>query len=144
MTPEEIEELSNGADLPYWAALDQGQLVLPRCGKCEKWLWPAVWRCGDCGSWEILWTEVPLSGTIYSWTRTWHRFQGTEELDLPYVSVVVALDDANGVRLMGILEKDEREPKIGQPVQGTVTQSRFEERFIPSIRWRNKMPPSEN
>ena len=92
-----------GAEGPYWDALAQGRLMLPRCDGCGKWHWPAVWRCGACGSWDHAWHEQPLAGTVFTWTRTHHRFAGTEGLDRPYATALVLLD-AVPIRLNGLIE----------------------------------------
>lgn len=123
-----------GAEEPYWDALAAGHLVLQQCRGCGKWNWPAVWRCGDCGSWEHDWVEQRLAGTIFSWTRTHHRFGGTEGFNLPYVTALVTLD-AVPVRLQGIVEGDETTLRIGAPVVGRISSTAFEDAQIPSIRW---------
>lgn len=123
-----------GAEGPFWEGLTDGQLVLPQCRGCGKWNWPAVWRCGACGSWGHDWKPQRLSGTIFAWTRTHHRFGGTEGLDLPYVTALVTLD-AIPVRLQGLIEGRENGVQIGAAVTGRVTTTAFGEDQIPSIRW---------
>ncbi len=123
-----------GAEGPYWDALAAGQLVLPRCEGCGKWHWPAVWRCGECGSWDHGWHEQPFAGTIYTWTRTHHRFAGTEGLDLPFVTALVLLDNVP-IRLNGLLEGPELALAIGARVTGRASATRFGTDTIPSIRW---------
>ena len=68
--------VSAGADQPYWDGLAQGRLVMPHCAGCGHWHWPAVWRCGECGSWDQVWAPLDPAGAIYTWTRTWHPFPG--------------------------------------------------------------------
>jgi uncharacterized OB-fold protein len=129
--------LSEGADGPYWTALAQGALALPRCAGCGRWHWPAVWRCGDCGSWEHGWRETPMAGRIYSWTRTHHAFAGNEALDRPFVTVVVELPQAGGLRLTGVLDDDDTGAvAIGQSVVGSPSETPFGGLDIPTIRWR--------
>ena len=72
----------DGADAPYWIGLAEGRLVLPRCTGCQRWMWPAGHRCGHCGGGEVEWLERSPAATVFSWTRTWHRFGLTEALDL--------------------------------------------------------------
>src|SRR3990167_11287437 len=83
-----------GTDEIYFEALEGGSCMLPACKRCGRWNWPVRFRCGDCGTWENEWKRVDLKGAIYSWTRTWHTFDGLEEIRMPFVSLVVDLDCA--------------------------------------------------
>lgn len=123
-----------GAEGPYWDGLAEGRVVLQQCKGCGKWNWPAVWRCGDCGSWEHGWVEQSLSGTIFTWTRTHHRFGGTEGLEVPFVTTLVTLD-AVPVRLQGLLEGSDEGLRIGARVTGRIDKTHFGNATIPSIRW---------
>ncbi|SDB35229.1 Zn-ribbon domain-containing OB-fold protein [Pseudomonas sp. NFACC13-1] len=124
-----------GADGEYWVALAQGKLKMQRCAGCSQWHWPAVWRCGECGSWDQQWHEVEPQGRIYSWTRSWYDFGGPRDLPMPYISVVVELDDVEGKRLLGTLDSSSVEPFIGMPVTGRTHHSEFEGEALLSIRW---------
>ena len=123
-----------GAEGRYWRALIEGHLELPRCAGCGHWHWPAVWRCGRCGSWEHDWRPQPLAGAIFSHTRTHHPFGGTEAFAKPFTTVLVALDSVP-VRLIGVLEGDETGLAIGAPVTGRVDRTRFDQAEIPALRW---------
>lgn len=124
-----------GAEGRYWDALLAGRLELPRCAGCGAWHWPAVWRCGACGSWDHEWIEQPLAGAVFTYTRTHHRFTGSEAFALPFVSVLVALDTVP-VRLIGVLEGDEAALRIGAPVTGRIDGTAFGEASIPALRWK--------
>ncbi|WP_181883538.1 Zn-ribbon domain-containing OB-fold protein [Sphingorhabdus pulchriflava] len=124
-----------GAEGRYWDALAKGRIELPRCKGCGKWHWPAVWRCGECGSWDHEWVEQPMAGTIFTWTRTHHRFGGTEGIALPYVTALVELASVP-VRLQGLLEGVEQDLKIGAQVVGRVGSTPFGDAQIPSLRWK--------
>lgn len=124
-----------GAEGRYWDALIEGHLELPRCKGCGKWHWPAVWRCGECGSWDHEWVEQPLVGKVFTWTRTHHAFGGTEAFTPPFISVVVELDTSR-VRLMGVLQSGGEGLKIGAPVTGTIAATAFGDASIPALRWR--------
>lgn len=123
-----------GAEEPYWDGLAEGRLVLQQCQGCGKWNWPAVWRCGECGSWTQEWREQRLAGSIFTWTRTHHRFGGTEGLTLPFVTALVTLADVP-VRLQGLLEGEDVRLAIGAKVGGRIDGTPFGEARIPSIRW---------
>lgn len=126
-----------GADDPYWQELELGRLVLQQCSECDKWNWPPVFRCGECGSWEHKWMPRQMLGKVFSWTRTWHDFGAPVEIQPPFVSVLVELDGPGGQRLLGLLDaEDDAIVEIGQRVQGEVTQVTFQDQKIPVIKWR--------
>lgn len=124
-----------GNDGRYWQGLAEGRLVLPRCKGCAKWIWPAPYRCADCGGWEFDWQDVALEGEVYSWTRVHHPFAGAEDLGHPYVTASIALPQVGGIRLFGILE-NEAEARIGLKVTGRVRLTKAFDRDIPALSWR--------
>ena len=124
-----------GAEGPYWDGLLAGKLLLPRCTHCGAWHWPAVWRCGMCGSWDHEWLERELAGEVFSHTRTHHRFGGLEHFALPFSTALVTLNGLS-VRLIGVVEGDETGLRIGAPVTGRIDHTMFGEARIPAIRWR--------
>lgn len=123
-----------GAEGPYWDGLLAGKLVLPRCKGCGAWHWPAVWRCGTCGSWDHEWLAQPLEGEVFSHTRTHHAFAGAEHFPLPFTTVLVALRTVP-VRLTGVLEGDERSLRIGAAVRGRIDHTMLGKARIPALRW---------
>lgn len=131
---------SLGLDARYWDGLAQGRLCLPRCGGCGLWQWPAVARCGECGRWGSEWHALPLEGRVFSWTRTWHRFGGTEALPLPYISLLAEIDGTDGKRLMGLLEGvgEEERDLTGAPIVGRIGSTRFGDEDIPVTIWRRR------
>lgn len=125
----------DGTDAPYWQGLEAGKLMLPRCDSCGHWQWPATSRCSQCAAHNFSWIEMPMAATIFSWTRTWHRFGLTEALDLPFVSIVASVNGC-GIRLLGrLVDNDRLDPVIGEAVMGTPGATMIEGRSIPTIIW---------
>jgi uncharacterized OB-fold protein len=111
--------VASGGDAPYFDALLEHRLVVPRCSACRTWQWPSEVLCHKCHSFEMAWEEVAPSGTIFSWTRVWHPAREGLESAVPYVALVVALDSAPGVRLVGNLLGERTQPvAIGEAVEG--------------------------
>ena len=125
-----------GADDEYWRGLAKGEVRVQQCTSCGRWHVPAVWRCGECGSWDMTWKQVAPKGRIFTWTRTWHEFGSPEELGRPIALVVVELDDAGGRRLLGTMDDPEQTIHIGQAVTGEVIRTTFAGESIPSLRWK--------
>ena len=75
-----------------------------------------------------------MKGTIFTWTRTWHPFGGTEAIGVPFVPVVVSLDEAP-VRLTGLLAETDAEVRIGATVKGVASVTRVGADDVPAIRW---------
>lgn len=125
----------DGEDAPYWEALANGKLQLPRCEGCDRWVWPATHRCSACGALGVNWVDLPMKGTVFSWTRTWHRFGYTESLDLPFTTVLVTVDGC-GIRLLGRLDDPGQvDPRIDEALVGRPGETIVGTDRIPTIIW---------
>jgi uncharacterized protein len=124
-----------GADEHYWQALETGRFELQRCAGCGQWNWPAVWRCGTCGSWEQGWHPVSLQGHVFSWTRTWHDFGSAPQFVRPFVTVLVELDQTGGRRVLGTVCGDSAGIHIGARVSGRIIRVALEDRELPALQW---------
>jgi uncharacterized OB-fold protein len=111
-----------GADEPYWRALEAGEFQLSACGGCSRWLWPAHFRCGECGCWDITWKPIAATGLVYTWTRN-HAVSDAVKVrrdSLPYVTLLVELQHAGGARVAGVLAGSDDGLRIGAPVVGEI------------------------
>ena len=81
------------------------------------------------------WVALEPDGKIYTWTRVWHRFGGTEAFPIPFVSVLVELPEAGGIRLLGRLDETAEDPRIEQPVVGRMVPTEAFGRSVPAWRW---------
>lgn len=125
------------ADDEYWRGLEDGKFQLPRCSECKNWTWPAHFRCGQCGSWEFEWVQLEPKGKIFTYTRSRYAFDRVIERkdDVPYVTIVAEIPEANNVRVMGVMKGDETGLKIGASVKGTIDPPDPKTKNYPSIRW---------
>ncbi|MBN2973358.1 OB-fold domain-containing protein [Roseomonas aeriglobus] len=126
-----------GADEEYWLAIERGEFRISRCRHCKSWMWPANFRCGKCGSWDIDWEPVEPIGTIYTWTRNHAVSEALAErqADLPYVTLLVELPQAGGARVAGVLEGDETALKIGAQVRGRILPPSDKAKGYGSVVW---------
>ena len=57
---------------PYWDGLQNGRLLLQKCGQCGKIRHYPRPVCDVCYSFEVKWIEASGRGTVHSWTITHH------------------------------------------------------------------------
>lgn len=127
---------ADGHDRPFWDGLADHELRLQRCNVCQAWIWGPQAICHSCHNFDIGWQTVEPIGTVYSWCRSWYPY--IEELadKLPYVSVLVELDHADGRRILGMSADDPADtPRIGQRVVGSF--EHHDGAPWPLLRWRS-------
>ena len=118
MSEEYLKPLpESGRDTrPYWDALNEGRLVIQRCGKCGKLRHYPRPVCDACYSMEVDWKEASGRGTVHSWTVAHHPFHIGFKRELPYTVVTVDLEE--GVRMQAQLrDADEASLRVGLPVE---------------------------
>lgn len=125
------------ADDEYWRGLEDGTFQLCHCSSCKTWTWPAHFRCGHCGSWDFEWVALEPKGKIFTYTRSRYAFDRVLERkdDVPYVTIVAEIPEANNVRVMGVMKGSEEGLAIGAPVRGVIEPPCPKTKNYPSIRW---------
>lgn len=95
----------------YWAAAQEGKLLLKRCTGCgEHFHYPRA-ICPFCDNGETEWTEAKGTGKIYT-------FSVMRRVPAPYCIAFVTLDE--GVTMMSnIVDCDFDAVRIGDRVQVT-------------------------
>ena len=87
----------------FWAGTDRDEVEVKHCSDCSHHHWPPRLGCPYCGSGRLEWVRVAPKGELFSWTVV-HRSQTPGfENETPYAVVLVELDDAKGVRMIGNL-----------------------------------------
>ena len=100
---------------PFWDACRGGELVIQRCTGCHTFRHLPAPVCWQCRSFAHEWVRVSGRGTIFTHATVHRAFLPELAAHVPYTVVVVALDDAPGVRLVSNLV--DGEPAIGLPVE---------------------------
>jgi uncharacterized OB-fold protein len=108
---------ADGLDAGYWAGLEQDELRVQECRRCGTRQLPE-WICHRCLGFDLAWVPVRPTGTIYSWERVWNPSHPAVAPSLPYLVVLVQLDDAPEVRMVGNLLGD---PMQAVPIDGPAT-----------------------
>lgn len=113
-------------DAPFYEAALRGELSMQACGDCGKLRFPPRPMCPACQSMKKEWRKMSGRGKIWSYVVP-HPPLLPAFNDLgPYNVVVVELDDAPSIRLVGNLVNgpddllnavDPKTIKIGEPVE---------------------------
>jgi len=98
----------------FFAAAAEGRLVYRACNDCSHALHPPTDHCPHCGGWNTAWRDAKGTGRLHSWTTVMHQVH--PDFPAPYTLVVVELDEAPEVRLMGRIE-GEAELAADTPMQ---------------------------
>jgi uncharacterized OB-fold protein len=112
----EITQTMNELIDGYVKGLSTGKLMIPRCNECHEWNWYPREMCLRCGSSDRGLVEVRPEGTVFSWTRVQRALPPVQELETPYVILLVELSEANGVRVPCRAANTNVDPIIGQSI----------------------------
>jgi uncharacterized protein len=105
-------------DRPYWDGARQGRLMVQRCTGCGRYSHPPTMICPRCGGENQTWEQASGRGTIHSFTVARQSTTRGFQSDLPYVVVLVALEEDPDVLLLTNLlgNIDLNALDIGDPV----------------------------
>jgi len=103
----------------YWDAAAAGDLMLPRCDRCQTVIWYPRHHCPVCGSGHTTWFKASGKGRVYTYTVV-HQGQGEFAGATPYVIAYVEL--AEGPRVLTNLLGAADGWSIGQAVRAVFDQ----------------------
>ena len=94
-----------------------GELAVQRCTACEWLQHPPEEVCRTCGAAEFEYPAVRPAGTIHSYTIAHYAAHSALRDSVPYAVVLVSLDDAPHIRVLGNMPDTPIEDvRIGLPV----------------------------
>jgi hypothetical protein len=85
----------------FWAAAQEGRLIVERCSSCGADTFPPRGICRTCRARTMEPVEIVSSGRVYSLTVNYQPW--LPGLELPYAIVLVEFADHPGVRVVGRL-----------------------------------------
>jgi len=98
----------------FFEAAAEDRLVFRACNDCDHALHPPSAHCPYCGGWNTDWRQAKGTGKLHTWTTVTHQIH--PGFPTPYTVVVVELDDAPEVRLLGHLD-GAPDLEAGMPMQ---------------------------
>lgn len=96
-----VEPTIDADSKPWWDALAERRLLLPRCNACGCHWFPPTPGCPTCGANDFGFVEVSGRGTLYSWVVVQRALHPAFAEDVPYTIALVELEE--GPRLFGRL-----------------------------------------
>jgi uncharacterized OB-fold protein len=97
-----------------------GTVAIQECAECGVLQHPPEEICHECGSMTFRAHVVAPTGTVHSFTIAHHSVNPRLDDAVPYAVVLVALDEAPQVRVVGnLLDVPVEEVAIGMPVTAT-------------------------
>lgn len=90
---------------PFWAAAEQGQLLLRSCKRCERAHWYPRVVCPLCASDDLTWIAASGLGSLYA-------FSIVERADPPYVLAYVELDEGP-ILLSNLIDHEAHTLQVG-------------------------------
>lgn len=105
---------------PFWDAALQDRLVAPKCTSCGTFRLPPSPFCFVCQHRDVEWTELPGTGTVYSFTVVRHALGPELAAAVPYAAGIIELDGTQGAgarMVANIIGGDVDTLKIGARVE---------------------------
>jgi uncharacterized protein len=95
-----LPDLTDERTAEYFAGAARGELVLPRCDSCNRFVWYPEEECPHCGGRSFTWTRVSGRGLVFTWTVVRRAFLPAFEEMVPFVTALVALEEDPAVRIV--------------------------------------------
>jgi uncharacterized OB-fold protein len=102
----------------WWEAAAGHRLVVQRCTACGQTRHPPGPLCPRCRSVESTWSELPGTGSVFTFTVVRQAFIGSLADRIPYVVIAVELDGGDGARMVSnLIDIDPSDVSIGMRVE---------------------------
>jgi uncharacterized protein len=98
-----LPDLTDERTAEYFAGAARGELVLPRCDSCNRFVWYPEGECPHCGAGSFTWTRVSGRGRVFTWTVVRRAFLPAFEEMVPFVTALVSLEEDPSVRIVSYI-----------------------------------------
>jgi uncharacterized OB-fold protein len=103
---------------PFWEGCRAGELRIPRCRDCDRFVWYPASTCPGCGGTRHVWTRVSGRGRVFTWVRVHRAFLPGYADRVPFVTALVELEEDPRVRVATLLrDVPPGGPRVGMPVE---------------------------
>ena len=94
-----LPDVADPLTAEYFAGAARGELMIPRCESCGRFVWYPARECPACASGSVGWVAVSGDATLFSWAVVRRAFLPAFETMVPFVTALVALVEDPAVRL---------------------------------------------
>src|SRR3954466_11285022 len=94
-----LPDVDDPITAPFFAGAARSELTVTRCTDCLDYVWYPQEKCPSCGG-ALEWAVVSGRGTLFAWAVVRRPFLPAFEEMVPFVSALVALDEAPMVRIV--------------------------------------------
>ena len=117
-TPSKPLPMPDDLTRPFWDAARERRLEIQRCSACGYYNHPPRPLCDACGLEDLAFEPVSGRGSIYSYTVMRQRNVKGFEDDVPYVNIIIELDEQPMLFMITYMPGSESDKaQIGQRVQ---------------------------
>ncbi len=120
-----LPDLDDPLTQEFFAGAARGELVIPRCEQCDRWVWYPEETCPECGG-ALQWTRTSGSGRLFSWAVVHRPFLPAFAEMVPFVTALVALEEAPEVRIVTyVVDVDPADLVADLPLEATFRPLQF-------------------
>ena len=112
-----LPDVDDALTAGYFSGAARGELSIPRCDVCGRWVWYPEAACPACGG-ALTWTATSGRGGLFSWVVVERAFLPAFADMVPFVTALVALEEDPAVRIVALLvDVDPAELAIDLPME---------------------------
>jgi uncharacterized OB-fold protein len=120
-----LPDLDDPLTNEFFAGAARHELLVPRCDRCDRWVWYPEERCPGCEG-ALTWTKTSGRGRLFSWAVVRRPFLPAFAEMVPFVTALVALEEAPEVRIVTyVVDVDPADLAADLPLAVTFRDLRF-------------------
>jgi len=94
-----LPDLDDPLTAEFFAGAARGELTIPRCEACARFVWYPEPECPVCGG-PLTWVATSGRGRLFSWAVVHRPFLPAFAEMVPFVTALVALEEDPAVRIV--------------------------------------------
>lgn len=116
--PQRPRPIPDPLSAPFWEAANEGRLAIQHCEACDRYQHPPAALCQECHDSSLGFRDVSGRGSVFSHTTNYQRNVAGFEESVPYVNLVIELDEQSLLLLVSDMPVADADwVEIGAPVE---------------------------